>query len=138
MCAILFFCSCFFFFKQKTAYEMRISDWSSDVCSSDLVEVFAEQALAHHLAQVAMSRRDDAHVGADRRAAANGGVLALLQHPQQAGLRLQRPVADLVEEQRAAGALVESAGREPGRPGAATLLGADHTALGEPRGEPGT
>src|SRR3546814_9767834 len=31
-----------FFFKQKTAYEMRISDWSSDVCSSDL---FLEQAL---------------------------------------------------------------------------------------------
>src|SRR3546814_8944832 len=34
------FCGCglylFFFFKQKTAYEMRISDWSSDVCSSDL------------------------------------------------------------------------------------------------------
>src|SRR3546814_21039809 len=29
----------FFFFKQKTAYEMRISDWSSDVCSSDLAEV---------------------------------------------------------------------------------------------------
>src|SRR3546814_10023282 len=28
----------FFFFKQMTAYEMRISDWSSDVCSSDLVE----------------------------------------------------------------------------------------------------
>src|SRR3546814_14612168 len=33
----------FFFFKQKTAYEMRISDWSSDVCSSDLV---AETELA--------------------------------------------------------------------------------------------
>src|SRR3546814_2369238 len=34
---------CLFFFKQKTAYEMRISDWSSDVCSSDLsnVTVFA-------------------------------------------------------------------------------------------------
>src|SRR3546814_11353574 len=30
---------CFFFFKQKTAYEMRISDWSSDVCSSDLGEL---------------------------------------------------------------------------------------------------
>src|SRR3546814_3516394 len=28
----------FFFFKQKTAYEVRISDWSSDVCSSDLVD----------------------------------------------------------------------------------------------------
>src|SRR3546814_4141433 len=36
---MLLFCSFFvffFFFKQKTAYEMRISDWSSDVCSSDL------------------------------------------------------------------------------------------------------
>src|SRR3546814_5828474 len=30
----------FFFFKQKTAYEMRISDWSSDVCSSDLKPVY--------------------------------------------------------------------------------------------------
>src|SRR3546814_9812972 len=30
--------SVFFLFKQKTAYEMRISDWSSDVCSSDLVQ----------------------------------------------------------------------------------------------------
>src|SRR3546814_4951144 len=30
----------FFFFKQKTAYEMRISDWSSDVCSSDLAAGF--------------------------------------------------------------------------------------------------
>src|SRR3546814_1725766 len=29
-------CMCVVFFKQKTAYEMRISDWSSDVCSSDL------------------------------------------------------------------------------------------------------
>src|SRR3546814_4782914 len=39
-----FVCRCylvvFFFFKQKTAYEMRISDWSSDVCSSDLGRAF--------------------------------------------------------------------------------------------------
>src|SRR3546814_14258220 len=34
-------CSACFFFKQKTAYEMRISDWSSDVCSSDLRSVDA-------------------------------------------------------------------------------------------------
>src|SRR3546814_1346910 len=33
---IVTICLVFFFFKQKTAYEMRISDWSSDVCSSDL------------------------------------------------------------------------------------------------------
>src|SRR3546814_7161812 len=32
----------FFFFKQKTAYEMRISDWSSDVCSSDLAAAIAD------------------------------------------------------------------------------------------------
>src|SRR3546814_8058966 len=32
----------FFFFKQKTAYEMRISDWSSDVCSSDLLQAAIE------------------------------------------------------------------------------------------------
>src|SRR3546814_10908493 len=41
---------CFFFFKQKTAYEMRISDWSSDVCSSDLPQLLAlaiDGATAH-------------------------------------------------------------------------------------------
>src|SRR3546814_8584594 len=36
LCCLLVVCV-FFFFKQKTAYEMRISDWSSDVCSSDLL-----------------------------------------------------------------------------------------------------
>src|SRR3546814_2680032 len=35
-------CCIFFLFKQKTAYEMRISDWSSDVCSSDLSTSFAQ------------------------------------------------------------------------------------------------
>src|SRR3546814_8991645 len=37
MCVVVWFIDLFFFFKQKTAYDMRISDWSSDVCSSDLV-----------------------------------------------------------------------------------------------------
>src|SRR3546814_1851395 len=36
----------FFFFKQKTAYDMRISDWSSDVCSSDLLARLARLGLA--------------------------------------------------------------------------------------------
>src|SRR3546814_748593 len=35
-----------FFFKQKTAYEMRISDWSSDVCSSDLLTLSSSSGLA--------------------------------------------------------------------------------------------
>src|SRR3546814_7099544 len=42
----------FFFFKQKTAYDMRISDWSSDVCSSDL-----ESRLDSPLTTAAIARR---------------------------------------------------------------------------------
>src|SRR3546814_6484624 len=45
----------FFFFKQKTAYEMRISDWSSDVCSSDLED--------RHSTQRALLHRDSAVEG---------------------------------------------------------------------------
>src|SRR3546814_9851648 len=41
MCGYMFFV---FFFKQKTAYEMRISDWSSDVCSSDLKVVLVDSS----------------------------------------------------------------------------------------------
>src|SRR3546814_3900930 len=37
-----------FFFKQKTAYEMRISDWSSDVCSSDLLDFLGDSPLIAH------------------------------------------------------------------------------------------
>src|SRR3546814_7965424 len=37
----------FFFFKQKTAYEMRISDWSSDVCSSDLLQPKQPMAMTY-------------------------------------------------------------------------------------------
>src|SRR3546814_15680696 len=48
-------CRCFFFFKQKTAYEMRISDWSSDVCSSDLL--FRPRGLAQHVEAVAVPGR---------------------------------------------------------------------------------
>src|SRR3546814_824410 len=66
----------FFFFKQKTAYDMRISDWSSDVCSSDL--------LAHHAHQSILG------LGADRQ-----GIVAEVEEldvvgPQRlgGGLRL--------------------------------------------------
>src|SRR3546814_13772639 len=46
---------CVFFFKQKTAYEMRISDWSSDVCSSDLSD-YAKGALERVEALIAQAR----------------------------------------------------------------------------------
>src|SRR3546814_10592850 len=43
---VLFVMVTVFFFKQKTAYEMRISDWSSDVCSSDLLAEMAASVYA--------------------------------------------------------------------------------------------
>src|SRR3546814_6593800 len=46
----------FFFFKQKTAYEMRISDWSSDVCSSDLTEQLMQRHRA--MKDVAAGQRE--------------------------------------------------------------------------------
>src|SRR3546814_10611399 len=46
----------FFFFKQKTAYEMRISDWSSDVCSSDLHEVEQHAHRMHSYSPSSCSR----------------------------------------------------------------------------------
>src|SRR3546814_2644608 len=46
MYCVLLLLFVFFFFKQKTAYEMRISDWSSDVCSSDLIAFAYEQGFA--------------------------------------------------------------------------------------------
>src|SRR3546814_4657046 len=46
-CVCMFFC----FFKQRTAYEMRIGDWSSDVCSSDLGWMFDESGRARWLWQ---------------------------------------------------------------------------------------
>src|SRR3546814_10094182 len=52
-------CTCFFCFKQKTAYEMRISDWSSDVCSSDLsVTLSVRGAQLAFLQLVAIARQE--------------------------------------------------------------------------------
>src|SRR3546814_8326554 len=67
-----------FFFKQKTAYEMRISDWSSDVCSSDLLRtalqrdcegrfgqiVFRGDRLEHIVGQPAFKRHDSGRIAA--------------------------------------------------------------------------
>src|SRR3546814_3682458 len=53
----------FFFFKQKTAYEMRISDWSSDVCSSDLTVLWdpAAKATAPATIEVRLPTATPAH-----------------------------------------------------------------------------
>src|SRR3546814_8142241 len=46
LCDVLL--DCVVFFKQKTAYEVRISDWSSDVCSSDLTGAYRSQMTRHY------------------------------------------------------------------------------------------
>src|SRR3546814_1374457 len=67
------FCVFFFFFKQKTAYEMRISDWSSDVCSSDLGihlqvhRIAVQQGVLGEVARVAQRRTLGQEFGARHR-----------------------------------------------------------------------
>src|SRR3546814_18231571 len=83
----------FFFFKQKTAYEMRISDWSSDVCSSDLPGLVA--ALAQRVVDNPPPRLALAHLGVEARqvpAGADPGHEALHQFRLR---RLGRQVAQL-------------------------------------------
>src|SRR3546814_1355319 len=113
MIAVCWLCSfhdcIFFFFKQKTAYEMRISDWSSDVCSSDLVtELYADQMelralvsaadagkafdlrcdvreammafITSEMPEAMVRRRGDLRISADRSQSANGGSAAPPEH----------------------------------------------------------
>src|SRR3546814_2819284 len=85
MCHGLFFV---FFFKQKTAYEMRISDWSSDVCSSDLPDPTrcnigrSGQALAQDA--VIIDRRDQAEVLGPQRGPAADVIDSQLRNCQVA------------------------------------------------------
>src|SRR3546814_6413923 len=88
---VMCLCYVIFFFKQKTAYEMRISDWSSDVCSSDLAEARrgpgAEAAAAQYLharaAGPARRTRADPPSARDRRSF--GGSRATQSGSRRAG-----------------------------------------------------
>src|SRR3546814_1948989 len=65
----------FFFFKQKTAYEMRISDWSSDVCSSDLV------AFGRKIATIGLSMKKNVKLARE---------MGLLTIPESALIDIER------------------------------------------------
>src|SRR3546814_5457429 len=75
----------FFFFKQKTAYEMRISDWSSDVCSSDLKGACLSDDHAEHF--------DGGGIFVDRQRHRRAGRLVnVVDHPGLGNLATdQRP-----------------------------------------------
>src|SRR3546814_19205192 len=80
-----FYIAVFFFFKQKTAYEMRISDWSSDVCSSDL-----RTALDERSSRRAAVRSEPAVPAVlDRRAARAQNEGRRRRHPGQLAGRLR-------------------------------------------------
>src|SRR3546814_9129458 len=88
----------FFFFKQKTAYEMRISDWSSDVCSSDLIAAIGAAGDAGevidcgglvvlpgaidtqvHFREPGLEQKEDLESGS--RAAVLGGITGVFEMP---------------------------------------------------------
>src|SRR3546814_17568969 len=76
----------FFFFKQKTAYEMRISDWSSDVCSSDLLDRL------HHRLALALEQDQPGDIAAQLAppVSALGRMLQLRLKRLQPGLELRQ------------------------------------------------
>src|SRR3546814_6056601 len=112
----------FFFFKQKTAYELRISDWSSDVCSSDLS---ADRTRAPG---VAGSQRRATDPAFDDRVAARPGLRVVGQpHPRAGGRArveggqagIERVIVD-ADRQQHDGQFAH--GEELGTPGTARLM----------------
>src|SRR3546814_8823459 len=98
----------FFFFKQKTAYEMRISDWSSDVCSSDLHAQARRgagrfPAFGHRPHIAALDRRDAQHRHARQAAMFVKGA---------AGSQVDEPFVGHILEQRLQRDLVITVERE--------------------------
>src|SRR3546814_4441771 len=97
-----------FFFKQKTAYEMRISDWSSDVCSSDLPALHflsrrVQRVLRRHRIRVPLLRKQFGLTP----------TLAFLRR-RAGGAALQRPVARELFQRRAEAGEVEVDAADPG------------------------
>src|SRR3546814_10755050 len=96
----MIYVSFFFFFKQKTAYEMRISDWSSDVCSSDLDE--EQQVLPQR--QAADRDHPEQHQRHARGMQRPGGRVAGVAAQQAGDLALvEQPEAARRAEQEAPG-----------------------------------
>src|SRR3546814_12479573 len=93
----------FFFFKRKTAYELRISDWSSDVCSSDLL---VRDYLVRSLGEIGRAAEDDRRLA---RACDRAAVpLFLARHEQ-----IEREVRESAVGRDRQFERIDKAGREP-------------------------
>src|SRR3546814_3399159 len=95
----------FFFFKQKTAYEVRISDWSSDVCSSDLIA--AEAILVELLVRFDIPQ--PAAVGADLVGEDDAAVIVI---PDAAEFELEIDEADADAREQPAQGIVGAEDRK--------------------------
>src|SRR3546814_16883433 len=101
----------FFFFKQKTAYEMRISDWSSDVCSSDLGLDQAGLGEARHADEQAMAAGQQGDQGLiDHRLLAEDDTADRLAHDAE----LVAQIVDLFSEPGVCGVIGSYGGGGPG------------------------
>src|SRR3546814_3208767 len=131
------------FFKQKTAYEMRISDWSSDVCSSDLVgREDAQVPAAHRTAQGTLRGRqaevpdgDDGAVqeGEDQSgrrlpaaAGADAGLPCPVLDPARGGRAAPRTMDRLDPEPDCAGSVLHPAGDQHRGDRKSTRLNSSH------------
>src|SRR3546814_13453965 len=95
MCLCMLFAGIVFFFKQKAAYEMRISDWSSDVCSSDLN---VRTPAAGRLARRAGKFRLETMTPSDGQGGDNSSTATGKSDPQQsAGAAAEAPALAIIE-----------------------------------------
>src|SRR3546814_10371907 len=92
----------FFFFKQKTAYEMRISDWSSDVCSSDLQPLDALELAIDLLRVAGQADRFDQRAALQRLAGALHVQILDQRHLVAVGQHIAHRVAHLDRARRRA------------------------------------
>src|SRR5262249_36743031 len=102
----------------------RAERWDLDVYAVEPIEeVGAELATLHGRAEIAVRRRDEAHVDSRRRAAAEPHHLAALDDAQELRLRVERQLADLVEEDAASmRGLEEPRSRDDGAAEGASLV----------------
>src|SRR3546814_8966876 len=108
----------FFFFKQKTAYEMRISDWSSDVCSSDLHAREPAQPASGLSDRAGRPERPDGEEPRGRDGGAEGAARLAPHPPGRASCAVLRERLDLADPgvRRAGPAPVAATARDRRRP----------------------
>src|SRR3546814_4104486 len=106
-------CSFVVFFKQKTAYEMRISDWSSDVCSSDLGALMVSSRIVHRVDGTGERERIEMLDGAPREYLRHNEVTQCLM-PEKKAVIIERRRGDRFparSEERSVGKECVSQGR---------------------------